>query len=151
MILRPFYKSEISAVLSSRLEKFTTFLLTNCPLRRLEPALSNIIGLIMSFIILFIFFSQILKICPRDLQSDLCLHIHSRIFESNKGFKKLSKTSLRAISRYLCTIRTATGDKVVCFGEYVDTIYFVATGALEVKSGANIMGLIGRYQSYRSD
>ena len=36
----------------------------------------------------------------------------------------------------------------MCFGEYVDTIYFVATGALEVKSGDNIMGLIGLYFSF---
>ena len=62
---------------------------------------------------------------------------------SNPTFANLNQTSLRVLSRYFWTIRTAPGDKLVYQGEMVDTIYFVATGSLEVKSGNDLVGLIG--------
>lgn len=96
----------------------------------------------LSFNLLFTF--QILKTCPRDLQSDLCLHIHSKILE-NRAFANLEYTALRVLSRYFWTIRTSPGDKLVFQGENVDTIYFVATGSLEVKHGKDLIGLIGKF------
>ena len=84
-----------------------------------------------------------MRSCPKDLQSDLCLNIHKVAFDSNKAFKHLSDQALRALSRYFWTIRTVPGDKLITTGEIVDTIYFVATGSLEVYSSTDLTGLIG--------
>ena len=86
-----------------------------------------------------------MKPCPRDLQSDLCLNIHKVVFQSNSAFKHLSDSALRALSRYFWTIRTAPGDKLINTGEVVDTIYFIATGSLEVYADKDLTGLIGMY------
>lgn len=86
---------------------------------------------------------EILGQCPRDLQSDLCLHIHGKIFESNPAFGRLNTTSLRCLARYLWTIRTSPGDMLIYQGENVENIYFVATGSVEVKDGDDLVGLIG--------
>lgn len=85
---------------------------------------------------------EILKTCPRDLQSDLCLHIHSQIL-TDRAFKGVSLTALRVLSRYFDTIRTSPGDKLIYQGESVESLYFVATGSLEVKQGDDLIGLIG--------
>lgn len=83
-----------------------------------------------------------MKTCPRDLQSDLCLHIHSQIL-TDRAFKGVSLTALRVLSRYFDTIRTSPGDKLIYQGESVESLYFVATGSLEVKQGDDLIGLIG--------
>lgn len=96
------------------------------------------------------FYLQILKPCPRDLQSDLCINIHKTVFENNSAFRHLSDPALRALSRYFWTIRTAPGDKLITTGEEVNTVYFVANGSLEVYSGNDLTGLIGKFGFFNS-
>lgn len=78
------------------------------------------------------------------MQSDLCLNIHQAVFKSDPAFSHLSDSALRALSRYFWTIRTAPGDKLIYTGEEVNTVYFVAKGSLEVYSGDDLTGLIGK-------
>ena len=42
------------------------------------------------------------------------------------------------------TIRNASGDKLVYAGELISTIYFVSSGALEVKLQDEVMGILGK-------
>ena len=80
---------------------------------------------------------------PRGLQSDLCLCIHKKVFEKEPSFKNMSKNALRSVSRYFWTLRTAPCDILVNNGEMVDSIYFVVSGAFEVNSEKDLVGLIG--------
>ena len=86
-----------------------------------------------------------MELCPSDLQNDISLHIHTKVVNENSSFYKLKKMALRQLARKFWTLNTAPGDKLVYQGEMLETLYFVVSGALEVKDDKDIVRLLGKY------
>ena len=72
----------------------------------------------MSVIIInFIIFSSskgidtnaVLNLCPKDLKSDICVHLHRRVFNGNRCFLEASDACLRSLALEFQTIHISAG------------------------------------------
>ena len=86
---------------------------------------------------------QVLQICPKDLQSDICIHLNRKIIDGTPAFAELSNAVLRAVARNFAIHRVAPGERVVHEGESLDTLYFIGSGSFEVTQKGKVVGLLG--------
>ena len=89
-------------------------------------------------------FLQVLKQCPKDLQSDICIHLNRKVLYNNSAFRSMPMSVMRTIARNFCICHVAPGDRVVHEGENLDVLYFVSHGSFEVKQDGRVAGLLGK-------
>ena len=93
---------------------------------------------------MYLFIIKVLQHCPKDLQSDICIHLNNKIIDTTPAFGELSNAVLRAIARNFAIHRVAPGERIVHEGESLDTLYFVASGSFEITRKGNLYGLVGK-------
>jgi hypothetical protein len=96
----------------------------------------DLVGIFVSF--------QVLKQCPKDLQSDICIHLNRKVLYDNPAFRSMPMSVMRTIAMNFCICHVAPGDRVVHEGESLDVLYFISHGSFEVKQGDHVVGLLGR-------
>lgn len=82
--------------------------------------------------------------CPKDLQSDICIHLNRKIIDGTPAFGELSNAVLRAVARNFAIHRVAPGERIVHEGESLDTLYFIGSGSFEVKQKGRVVGLLSK-------
>ena len=87
---------------------------------------------------------QVLQNCPKDLQSDICIHLNRKIIDGTPAFAELSNAVLRAVARNFAIHRVAPGERVVHEGESLDALYFIGSGSFEVTQKGKVVGLLGK-------
>lgn len=90
-----------------------------------------------------------LKQCPKDLQSDICIHLNRKVLYSNPAFSSMPMSVLRTIARNFCICHVAPGDRVIHEGESLDVLYFISHGSFEVKQDGHVVGLLGKFITRR--
>lgn len=90
-------------------------------------------------------FLQVLKQCPKDLQSDICIHLNRKVLYSNPAFSTMPMSVMRTIARNFFICHVAPGDRVVHEGESLDVLYFISHGSFEVKQNDHVVGLLGNF------
>lgn len=95
--------------------------------------------------------NSVLQNCPKDLQSDICIHLNRKVIDSTPAFGELSNAVLRAIARNFAIHRVAPGERVVHEGESLDTLFFVASGSFEITQKGQVVGLIGEGDVFGDD
>ncbi|XP_020905655.1 potassium voltage-gated channel subfamily H member 5 isoform X2 [Exaiptasia diaphana] len=86
---------------------------------------------------------EVLNICPKDLQADICVHMNRTVLDNNVAFKDAPMGIKRAIARNFWVCHVAPNDRIIHHGESLDVLYFIARGSLEVKQGDAVVGLLG--------
>nr|QBP05212.1 potassium voltage-gated channel 10b [Petromyzon marinus] len=75
---------------------------------------------------------KVLRICPKDMRADICVHLNRTVFYEHPAFRLASDGCLRALAVEFQTVHCAPGDLVFHVGESVDSLCFVVSGSLEV-------------------
>ena len=53
--------------------------------------------------------NAVLNLCPKDLKSDICVHLHRRVFNGNRCFLEASDACLRSLALEFQTIHISAG------------------------------------------
>ncbi|XP_028398501.1 LOW QUALITY PROTEIN: potassium voltage-gated channel subfamily H member 1-like [Dendronephthya gigantea] len=94
---------------------------------------------------------EVLKQCPKDLQSDLCIHLNRKVLYNNPAFSSMPMGVMRTIARNFCICHVAALDRVVHEGEGLDVLYFISHGSFEVKQDGQVVGLLGQDDVFGDD
>ena len=63
---------------------------------------------------------KVINLCPEDLQADIAVHLHRKVFNDHKAFRESSDSCLRALATEISDRRVCHGDLVYHKGEPVD-------------------------------
>lgn len=93
---------------------------------------------------LYLVFSQVLGICPKDMRADICVHLNRKVFNEHPAFRLASDGCLRSLAVEFQTIHCAPGDLIYHAGESVDALCFVVSGSLEVIQDDEVVAILGK-------
>ena len=88
--------------------------------------------LYLTFLRLCVSVYCVINLCPEDLQADIAVHLHRRVFNDHKAFRESSDSCLRALATEISERRVCHGDLVYHKGEPVDEVVFIMSGCLEI-------------------
>ncbi|XP_078464479.1 voltage-gated delayed rectifier potassium channel KCNH1-like [Lampetra planeri] len=87
---------------------------------------------------------KVLRICPKDMRADICVHLNRTVFYEHPAFRLASDGCLRALAVEFQTVHCAPGDLVFHVGESVDSLCFVVSGSLEVVQDDEVVAILGK-------
>lgn len=94
---------------------------------------------------------EVLKQCPKDLQSDICIHLNRKVLHNNPAFANMPMSVMRTIARNFCICHVAPGDLLIHEGDGLDALYFISHGSFEVKQDGHVVGLLGEGDVFGDD
>uniref|UniRef100_A0AC35UHI6 Cyclic nucleotide-binding domain-containing protein n=1 Tax=Rhabditophanes sp. KR3021 TaxID=114890 RepID=A0AC35UHI6_9BILA len=87
---------------------------------------------------------KVLGYCPKDMKSDICVHLNRKIFKEHGCFALASDGCLRSFALSLESIHIAPGNLLYHTGESVDALWFVAQGSLEIIQDEEVVAILGK-------
>ena len=100
----------------------------------IKNALQSVMSINSSNVALktFIFISQVLRLFPETLQSEICLHIHSELFKGNTAFRAATPSCKRSLAKKLKVQHYLPRQYVIRQGDEVDRVFFIIKGIVHI-------------------
>ncbi|CAK6971000.1 potassium voltage-gated channel subfamily H member 6 [Scomber scombrus] len=76
--------------------------------------------------------NAVLRGFPESFQADICLHLNRSLLQTCKAFRGGSQACLRALAVRFKTVHAPPGDKLIHYGDILDSLYFISRGSIQV-------------------
>lgn len=95
--------------------------------------------------------SSVLKGFPECLQADICLHLNRNLLNNAAAFKNASQGCLRVLSMKFRSTHAPPGDTLIHPGDILHSIYFIASGSIEISKDEIVMAILGKHDIFGGD
>ncbi|CAI9728411.1 potassium voltage-gated channel subfamily H member 7-like isoform X2 [Octopus vulgaris] len=94
---------------------------------------------------------SVLKGFPECLQADICLHLNRNLLNNAAAFKNASEGCLRVLSMKFRSTHAPPGDTLIHPGDILHSIYFIASGSIEISKDDIVMAILGKHDIFGGD